>query len=96
MIAFFKTKTFRQHFLPAMVLIIGGSFLLKEFAKIRYKYKKVTSHDIHKEAELMGIKMSKPLTLEEEYEKTMSKIDLDNWENVRIPRPWDETLEAKK
>lgn len=93
MTAFYKSKQFRNQFLPFMILLIGGSFFLKEFTKLRYKYKKVTEYNVYKEAEAMGIPITKPRSLEEEYERTMSKIDLDNWENVRIPRPWDETVD---
>ncbi|XP_034196072.1 cytochrome c oxidase assembly protein COX16 homolog l(3)neo43 [Osmia lignaria lignaria] len=90
----YKTKIFKQ-FVPFMLLVIGGSFLVREFAKIRYKYRKVTTYDLAKEAEAVGIKMKKPATLEEEYENTMKKIDIDNWENIRISRPWEETTDTK-
>uniref|UniRef100_A0A8B9KCC7 Cytochrome c oxidase assembly protein COX16 homolog, mitochondrial n=1 Tax=Astyanax mexicanus TaxID=7994 RepID=A0A8B9KCC7_ASTMX len=30
--------------------------------------------------------------LEEEYEK-MKKVDLDNWKNIRGPRPWENSKE---
>ncbi len=28
-------------------------------------------------------------TLEEEYDSLMKKSDLDNWKNIRAPRPWE-------
>lgn len=28
-------------------------------------------------------------TLEEEYEEMMKNTDLDNWQNIRGPRPWE-------
>lgn len=39
----------------------------------------------------MGIKMKKEgeVTLETEYEK-IKTLDIDNWEPVRGPRPWEE------
>ncbi|XP_054006855.1 cytochrome c oxidase assembly protein COX16 homolog, mitochondrial [Hylaeus anthracinus] len=89
MSAFFKSRGFQQ-FLPFMILVIGGSYLLREFAQIRYKYKKVISYDMKKEVEKEGIKVKSSLTLEEEYENLKNKIDIDNWENVQIPKPWDE------
>ena len=41
----------------------------------------------------MGIKMKKvgdAPTLESEFEK-MKKIDIDNWVNIRGPRPWEDS-----
>jgi hypothetical protein len=35
----------------------------------------------------IGVKPSK--TLEEEYESMMKKRDLENWKNIRAPRPWE-------
>ncbi|XP_029040459.1 cytochrome c oxidase assembly protein COX16 homolog, mitochondrial [Osmia bicornis bicornis] len=90
----YKTKIFKQ-FVPFMLLVIGGSFLVREFTKIRYKYRRVTTYDLTKDTEAAGIKMKKPATLEEEYENTMKKIDIDNWENIRISRPWEETTDTK-
>ncbi len=37
----------------------------------------------------VGIDVQPPKTLEEEYESLMKKRDLDNWKNVRAPRPWE-------
>lgn len=36
----------------------------------------------------LGIKKKK-VTLEEEYEK-IKQLDIDSWENIRGPRPWEE------
>lgn len=46
------------------------------------------------EAEKLGIQMKKPgeVSVEKEFEK-IKEIDINNWEQVRIPRPWDETVE---
>lgn len=44
--------------------------------------------------ESLGIKMKKEgeVTLETEFEK-IKKLDIDSWEPVRVPRPWeDETV----
>jgi len=39
----------------------------------------------------MGIKMKSPkeITIEREFER-LEKMDIDNWENKRGPRPWEE------
>ncbi|XP_045617142.1 cytochrome c oxidase assembly protein COX16 homolog, mitochondrial [Procambarus clarkii] len=75
---------------PFLILVVGGSFGLKEFAKIRYDFR--NHRNVTKaEADKMGIKMKdhSDVTLETEFEK-VKKIDVDTWENVRGPRPWEE------
>ncbi|XP_076244850.1 cytochrome c oxidase assembly protein COX16 homolog l(3)neo43 isoform X2 [Calliopsis andreniformis] len=86
---FFQSKIFR-HFVPFMILVVGGSFYVREFAEVR----KVKSYDdIKHQIGADDIKMNKPATLEEEYEK-IKKLDIDNWQNVRISRPWEEKDES--
>lgn len=57
----------------------------------RYKYRKVTEASKEDLAELEKRMVRKPqdVTLESEYEK-LKEMDIDNWEQVRGPRPWDE------
>ncbi|XP_042226923.1 cytochrome c oxidase assembly protein COX16 homolog, mitochondrial-like isoform X2 [Homarus americanus] len=86
---FLKGK-FMRFGAPFLVLVVGGSFGLKEFSQIRYDFrnrKNITKED----AEKLGIPM-KPqaeVTLETEYKK-ITKIDTSNWENIRGPRPWED------
>lgn len=42
----------------------------------------------------MGLHREKEVTLESTYEE-IQKIDIDNWENKRGPRPWEENIEQK-
>ncbi|KYN11899.1 hypothetical protein ALC57_16041, partial [Trachymyrmex cornetzi] len=85
-----------QYGLPFLVFVLGGSFGLREFTELRYRYKRTSQYDIHDELEKEGFQMkpSEEITLEKECEK-LEKIDLDNWENVRIPRPWEEPEDTK-
>ncbi|XP_072394812.1 cytochrome c oxidase assembly protein COX16 homolog, mitochondrial [Diabrotica undecimpunctata] len=87
---FFKKKSVKYG-LPFFVLMIGGSFGLREFTNLRYQFAKVSSVK-PEDFEKLGIEMKKPgeVTLESEYEK-IKKLDIDNWEQVRGPRPWEET-----
>lgn len=39
-------------------------------------------------------KTSDQISLEEEYEK-VKQMDIDNWEQKRGPRPWEETFEEQ-
>lgn len=62
----------------------------------RYKYRKVTEANEEELAEF-GIHVKRPteeITLESEYEK-LKEMDIDSWEQVRGPRPWEENLETE-
>lgn len=59
--------------------------------KIRYKYRKV-SQASEEDLKALGFNMEKSneeITLESEYEK-LKELDIDNWEQRRGPRPWEE------
>ncbi|CAG9798864.1 unnamed protein product [Chironomus riparius] len=84
-----KRKLFRFG-VPFVLLVVGGSFGLKEFTQLRYQFsRKITVKP--DELDKIGIKMKNPedVTLESEYEK-VKNLDIDNWENKRGPRPWEE------
>lgn len=89
----FMQSKFMKFGTPFLLLVVGGSFGLEKFARIRYDFrnrKTITKED----AEKMGIEMKdqSEVTLETEFEK-ISKIDINNWKNVRGPRPWEEQNE---
>ncbi|XP_053240783.1 LOW QUALITY PROTEIN: cytochrome c oxidase assembly protein COX16 homolog, mitochondrial [Podarcis raffonei] len=69
------------------LLIIGGSFGLREFAQIRYDAQKLHSKIDPALAE--RIKKNK-VTLESEYEK-LKDANFDDWKNIRGPRPWEDS-----
>lgn len=48
------------------------------------------------EMEEFGVAMKKPdeVTIEKVYEK-VKEMNLDDWENKRGPRPWEENFNAK-
>jgi hypothetical protein len=68
---------------------------MSEFRNINYKFGKNNKEMIYREQlSKLGVKeddyQSKTaVSLEEEYKKMMGKVDLDNWKNIRGPRPWD-------
>ncbi|XP_036592005.1 cytochrome c oxidase assembly protein COX16 homolog, mitochondrial isoform X1 [Trichosurus vulpecula] len=94
-----KSKTLRYG-VPMIVLIIGGSFGLREFSQIRYDAVKAKL-DPEFEEKLKRNKVS----LESEYEKIKDSA-FDDWKNIRGPRPWEDpdllqgrdpqTLKSKK
>ncbi|XP_077291518.1 cytochrome c oxidase assembly protein COX16 homolog l(3)neo43 [Arctopsyche grandis] len=79
--------------LPFISLILILPLGVQKFANLRYEYSKGGAITFE-EAEKQGIKMKKPgeVTLETEFNK-VKNLDIDNWEPIRIPRPWDETIE---
>uniref|UniRef100_A0A452ETC3 Cytochrome c oxidase assembly protein COX16 homolog, mitochondrial n=1 Tax=Capra hircus TaxID=9925 RepID=A0A452ETC3_CAPHI len=81
-----KNKTLRYGvpMLVSPLLIVGGSFGLREFSQIRYDAVKIK---IDPELE-KKLKMNK-VSLESEYEKIKDST-FDDWKNVRGPRPWED------
>ncbi|XP_012254616.1 cytochrome c oxidase assembly protein COX16 homolog, mitochondrial [Athalia rosae] len=88
-IKFGKTPSARYG-IPFVLFVVGGSFGLQKFTEIKFKYAN-TGVLIHEEAKKAGIEMKKPeeVTLEAVYD-SVKDIDIENWKNVRGPRPWEE------
>ncbi|KAM6254626.1 cytochrome c oxidase assembly protein COX16 homolog, mitochondrial isoform 2-T2 [Spheniscus humboldti] len=76
----------------AKLYLVGGSFGLREFAQIRYDV-----HKLHGKVDptLKEKLKQNTVTLESEYEK-LEKSDLDNWENIRGPRLWEDSRTVQK
>ncbi|XP_054712311.1 cytochrome c oxidase assembly protein COX16 homolog, mitochondrial-like [Uloborus diversus] len=78
---------------PFVLLLVIGSFGIEKFASLRYEFRR--NETLKPEnLEKLGIKKKK-VVLEEEYEE-YKKIDIDSWENIRGPRPWEESQQAPK
>ncbi|XP_068195077.1 cytochrome c oxidase assembly protein COX16 homolog, mitochondrial isoform X1 [Antennarius striatus] len=85
-----KSKTLKYG-LPMLVLVVGGSFGLREFSQIRYDEQRINRRlDPSLEARVNVRDQS--VVLEEEYEK-MKTQKLDEWKNIRGPRPWEDSRE---
>lgn len=89
-----------KHFkngVPFFLFIFGGGFALKEFRTVRYdsqlnpKQKNLITPEeaFGDKSDKFEVRQSKA-TLEEDLEILDQKVDLDNWENKRGPRPWEE------
>nr|XP_002731450.1 PREDICTED: cytochrome c oxidase assembly protein COX16 homolog, mitochondrial-like [Saccoglossus kowalevskii] len=83
---------FLRHGLPMLLLIVGGSFGLKEFSSLRYETRYIKKIDPELEATMK--KGKKKITLDEELEKIQEK-DLDKWVNIRGPRPWEDSKQVQ-
>ncbi|KAL3283843.1 hypothetical protein HHI36_018013 [Cryptolaemus montrouzieri] len=81
---------FLRHGVPVFILCLGGSFGLKAFTSLRYEYStKSTVSREQLEQEGIILKPPEEVTIEAQYEE-LKKMDIDNWENIRGPRPWEE------
>ncbi|KAJ8411917.1 hypothetical protein AAFF_G00155550 [Aldrovandia affinis] len=88
-----KNKTARYG-IPMLLLVVGGSFGLREFTQIRYDAQKMRKkQDPALEARLNAQKQ--PVILEEEYEK-MKSLNLEGWSNIRGPRPWEDSRQYQE
>jgi len=91
-------RRFVKHGLPLIVMVVGGSFALSQHQQVKIDFKKNAPKQIDRE-ELrrlgLDVKNKGEVTLESEYEK-VKNLDIDNWENKRGPRPWEEDNELVK
>lgn len=81
-----------KHFkygLPFLLSVVGSSVALMHYSQVKYDIKN-ERHIISKTKELQAmIGPVKQVSLEEEYEHYKKTVDLDNWKNIRGPRPWE-------
>ncbi|XP_054469496.1 cytochrome c oxidase assembly protein COX16 homolog, mitochondrial isoform X1 [Anoplopoma fimbria] len=88
-----KNKTIKYG-IPMLMLVVGGSFGLREFTQIRYDSQKIRKRlDPSLEAKVNVEKQS--VILEEEYEK-MKQVNMEEWKNIRGPRPWEDSREYQE
>ncbi|XP_057326610.1 cytochrome c oxidase assembly protein COX16 homolog, mitochondrial [Microplitis mediator] len=89
---FFKKKNVRYG-LPFILFCVCASFAMTSVTEVRYKYRAVKT--VREEAKNEGLELKKPeeTTIEAQYEIIKKEIDIDNWENKRIERPWEENDE---
>ncbi|XP_043110700.1 cytochrome c oxidase assembly protein COX16 homolog, mitochondrial [Puntigrus tetrazona] len=80
--------------IPMLLLVVGGSFGLREFTQIRYDAQRIKKKlDPALEARVNTKNQS--TILHDEYEK-LKDLDLDGWKNIRGPRPWEDSKEHQE
>ncbi|XP_063040423.1 cytochrome c oxidase assembly protein COX16 homolog, mitochondrial [Engraulis encrasicolus] len=93
-LSYFKKNKTLKYGIPMLLLVVGGSFGLREFTQIRYDAQKFRKKlDPALEAKINPEKQA--VILEEEYEK-LQQANLDGWKNIRGPRPWEESREYQE
>lgn len=90
LLKFLKRSRLVRTGVPFVIFVVGGSFFLKQFATIRYDFRhgKRLSQE---EAESMGLKQVDVNVVTKEALQEIEKGDLDTWENIRGPRPWEDS-----
>lgn len=81
-----RNKHFRFG-LPFVIMVVGSSYGLKYYSEVKFLIQE-ERHIISKTKELQKLAV-KQHTIEEEYEDYKRTVDLDNWKNIRGPRPWE-------
>lgn len=75
---------------PFMIAVVGGSFGLQIFSQLRYDIQKESKITLKTQQIQALAATNKTTTLEDAYEEYKQTVDLDNWKNIRGPRPWEE------
>ena len=73
-----------------ILFVVIGSFGLSEFTSIRVKKRDEKTHMLTAKETLSFKKKKERVDVDEEFEETMKKLDIDHWENKRGPRPWED------
>lgn len=73
-----------------IVFIVAGSYGLAQFTSIRVNKRDEKNRMLTAEETLSFQKKVMKVDIDAEYELIREKLDIDNWENKRGPRPWEE------
>lgn len=90
-----------KHFIPFCLMVVGGFVGLAQFRKINYQYKRNDAVVYKEQLSNMGLdegdyQMLTTDSLKKEYEKVMNKLDIEHWDNIRGPRPWENSKEIQE
>lgn len=90
-----KKRRFVKFGIPFLALVLGGSFYLEQFSKLKYQFgpQKSLVDPAALKKEGIAVRDRSEITLEAEYEK-MKQLDIDNWKQIRGPRPWEENTSS--
>lgn len=91
---------FLKQGLPFFSIVGGGLFALYFFQQVRYDFRQQTKEiegfkEMKKELVEAGVVLKEKVTIEDIYNEIL-EIDVDNWENVRGPRPYEDNKEFLK
>ena len=84
-----RSKFFRFG-IPMLTFIVLGSFGLSEFTSINVDRRDKKSRMLTAEEKLKFQKKVEKVDVEEEWGRMQQEMNIDDWENKRGPRPWEE------
>ncbi|XP_078673483.1 cytochrome c oxidase assembly protein COX16 homolog, mitochondrial-like [Branchiostoma floridae x Branchiostoma belcheri] len=88
------TRAFLKVGLPMIIMVVGGSYGLERFSSLRYDVQfRKRRIDKNLEEKFGWKKKEEPVTLENQFEKVQKDVDVSDWENIRGPRPWEDSKE---
>ena len=88
--AYLRRSKFFRFGLPMIVFTVLGSFGLAEFTSVKIKRRDEKNRMLTAEETLSFQKKKKQVDVEEEFMKLQEELDIEQWENKRGPRPWEE------
>eukprot|EP00041_Stephanoeca_diplocostata_P018634 m.391377 g.391377 ORF g.391377 m.391377 type:complete len:95 (-) comp21074_c0_seq14:498-782(-) len=89
---FFQNNKFFRFGLPLVLLSVAGSFGIRELAQLRIEVREEKSRQMSmQEIENLTKMKRKPFSIDDEFKRLNEKIDINSYENKRIPRPGEST-----
>ena len=88
--AYLRRNKFFRFGLPMIFFTVLGSFGLAEFTSVKIKRRDEKNRMLTAEETLSFQKKKKQVDVEEEFTKLQEELDIEQWENKRGPRPWEE------
>ena len=82
-------NSFLKNLMPFAALVVGAYLGLSQFRKVNYQFKKNDEIAVFKEnlqqagMDTDDYQYKTTEGLQEEYNKTMEKINIDDWKNIR-------------
>ncbi|CAL1542625.1 unnamed protein product [Lymnaea stagnalis] len=83
-------RKFLRRGIPFVLFVAGGSVFLKQFASLRYEFRKSQKLS-NEQAEALGLKSGNVEAAIQEMLEEIEQRDLEDWENIRGPRPWEDS-----
>ncbi len=83
-----RSKSFQYGF-PFVSLVVLGSFGLSEFSSLVVAKREANNRKLSTQEALAATGVTQNVNVEQEFKKMQKDLDIDHWENIRGPRPWE-------
>eukprot|EP00038_Savillea_parva_P009142 m.181521 g.181521 ORF g.181521 m.181521 type:complete len:99 (-) comp15295_c0_seq1:188-484(-) len=83
---------FVQYGVPMVLLMVGASVGLREVAAFRIESREDRARQMSvEEIDRMTNMKRRKFSMETEYQRLQEHVDINSWENKRVPRPGEST-----